>query len=186
MTGKRDLGPIIALAGGALTLVAVIAGFIIIGGPGDARDRRLDEMTMQHVSALANGVECARRLSGKMPETPSDIIDSVSINRLSAEAAGCGTFIYEGERLLRGWQSLEYEVLQDRNVRICAVFVRPSPSFSNELITVHGPDLSWRYGFRELDVARQSAGRHCYEIAIPDYGQRITVPPALPALTPPS
>lgn len=186
MSQKRDLGPILAIAGGAVAIIAVITGFIIIGGPGDTRDRRLDEMTMQHVSSLTNGVECARRLSGEMPETPSDIIETMSLNRLASESSGCGSFLYDGERLLRGWQDLEYEVLADRKVRICADFIRPSPSPSDEMVVVDGPDVAWRYGFRELDVVRPSAGRHCYEIAIPDYGQRSTVPPPPPAMTPPN
>lgn len=180
MTRSRDLGPMLAIAGAAIAIVAVIAGFIIIGGPGDARERRLDEMTIQQVSSLASGVECARRLSGKMPDSPSDIIEAASLNRLAAEASGCGTFLYDGERLLHGWRDLEYEVLKDRNIRICADFVRASPSHGEEQIVVHGPDVAWRYGFQELDVVRPSAGRHCYDIAIPDYSPRTPPQTAVP------
>src|SRR5690349_21276273 len=67
MTSKRNLGPVLAIAGAVIAIVAVIAGFILIGGPGDARERRLDEMTMNRITGAISTVQCAYNATGFVP-----------------------------------------------------------------------------------------------------------------------
>ena len=54
----RNLGPVLALTGAGIAVVAVIAGFIAVGGPGDARERRLDGITMNRISAALRDKLC--------------------------------------------------------------------------------------------------------------------------------
>jgi hypothetical protein len=67
MTRRLDLGPILAIAAAAVAGVAIVAGFIIVGGPGHARERRLDDLTTQKVGQLIGTVQCAFDASGVAP-----------------------------------------------------------------------------------------------------------------------
>ena len=64
---ERDLGPIIAIAAAIVGGLAIIAGFIIVGGPGHARDERLDQLTAQKVSQVVSVAQCALDASGIAP-----------------------------------------------------------------------------------------------------------------------
>ena len=67
MTRRLDLGPILAIAGAAVAVVAIIAGFIIVGGPGHARDQRLDQLTSQKIGQVVGTAQCAFDTSGVAP-----------------------------------------------------------------------------------------------------------------------
>lgn len=67
MTRRLDLGPILAIAAAVVAGVAIITGFIIVGGPGDARDQRLDELTSQKVGQIVGVVQCAFDASSMAP-----------------------------------------------------------------------------------------------------------------------
>ena len=67
MTSKRNLGPILAIAGSAVAIAAVITGFVLVGGPGDARDRRLDEIVQGRINNVVVVVQCAFDATGEAP-----------------------------------------------------------------------------------------------------------------------
>lgn len=64
---SRDLGPVFAIAATAIAVIAIVAGFIIVGGPGHARDERLDQMTAQKVGQVVSVAQCALDASGIAP-----------------------------------------------------------------------------------------------------------------------
>ena len=69
---QRNLGPVIALTGAGIAIAAVIAGFIAVGGPGDARERRLDGITMTRISQTLSVVQCAFNATGVAPVNLGD------------------------------------------------------------------------------------------------------------------
>lgn len=69
---QRNLGPVIALTGTGIAIAAVIAGFIAVGGPGDARERRLDGLTITRISQALTMVQCAFNATGAVPATLQD------------------------------------------------------------------------------------------------------------------
>lgn len=161
MTPPRNIGPLLAVAGGVLGLLAAIVGLLITGGPGQARDRRIDDMTLQRIGSLSSGVECAFRLAGEMPASPSDVMIAVAAHRHAAEESGCGAYVYDAQNLERSWQDLEYQVVADRRFRICASF-----RLAGTPVDKAAKGMEWGYAAPELSKPRPESGRHCYEIAV--------------------
>jgi hypothetical protein len=64
MTRQGNLGPVLAIAGAAIALTAVAAGFVLVGGPSDARNRRLDERTERALQDVIKAVQCAYNVTG--------------------------------------------------------------------------------------------------------------------------
>jgi len=164
MTPARNLGPLLAAGFGVLTLGAAIAGLLITGGPGQTRDRRLDDMTLEHIGSLSAGVECAVRFSGQTPATKDEIFGLIAKQRLAAEGGGCGLYVHDVSNLLRSWQDLDYQRLSDRRYSVCASF-RLSGTGPDELST----GREWSYAAPELLQPRPAPGRHCYEISLPEF-----------------
>ena len=67
MTRQLNLGPILAMTSAGIAVAAIIAGFIIVGGPGNARDRRLDDLTSQRIGQVVGAVQCAFQATGIAP-----------------------------------------------------------------------------------------------------------------------
>ncbi len=165
MTSKRDLGPILAIAGAAIAVIAVVAGFIVIGGPGDARDKRIDHHRLSVVAEVARTAICAYAIAG---EAPATIADAYEITY--------GTTVLPDDDRCRGFSrdfswsapAAEYRKLDASRVEICQTFLRAdsAPAQINDPLY---PDVYYPegpFGMRELAVARASAGRHCYEIKL--------------------
>lgn len=156
MTRNRDLGPILAIAGAALAVVAVIAGFIIIGGPGDARDRRLDEMTMQRVYAAAKMANCVFTLDGAAPAEIRDARERIAeAARVNPNQTECTYFTLNSDM-----PSAAYSRLDESHIRVCAEFRRPYDPGPNDALE----RLNSSYAeFPEL-LEPRPAGQHCYDI----------------------
>lgn len=80
MIRQRNVGPVLALTGAGIALAAIIAGFIIVGGPGNARDRRLDELTSQRISQIVGVVQCAFEATGVAPIDYATATKTRSVN----------------------------------------------------------------------------------------------------------
>lgn len=172
MTSKRNLGPVLALTGAGIAVAAVITGFIVTGGPGDARDRRLDDMTMARVVHLSRVAQCAYNLTGTTPATVQEgqeisarsaatgADDGCAGVRASRRADPAGTGAAPGAP-----DDATYEKLDDSHVRLCDVFRRPfDPKGSN--VESFNP-LHDAY-HPELTAARPTGGKHCYDITMID------------------
>ncbi len=156
MTSKRDLGPILAIAGAVVAIIAVIAGFVVIGGPGDARERRLDEMTMQRVYTAAKMAHCAFILDGAAPAEISDARAKIAeAARANPNQTACGFFTLDSDM-----PGAAYSRLDESHIRVCGDFRRPYDPGSNDAIE----RLNSSYAeFPEL-LAPRPAGQHCYNI----------------------
>lgn len=72
MTSKRNLnarnlGPVLALTGAGIAIAAVVAGFIAVGGPGQARNERLDTATEYDLHVAIEVLHCAFESTGVAP-----------------------------------------------------------------------------------------------------------------------
>lgn len=165
MTGKRDLGPILALAGGGIAIAAVIAGFIITGGPGDARERRLDELTTGRVTDVFNVIQCAYNGTGAAPSTFEAATKTQGRIAKSEPLQPC-SFGMPPERLavLPGRTppnpgDISYEVMGPSSITICANFHRP--------LEGNNCNGMCAYGSRNVPFFTiHPAGIHCYDLEL--------------------
>ena len=165
MTSKRDLGPILAIAGAAIAIIAVIAGFIIIGGPGDARDRRLDDMTTSRLMDIFNVVQCAYNGTGAAPSTVEAAANTQGHIAKDEPLQPCN-FGMPPERLavLPGRTppnpgDISYEANAPGRVTLCANYRRPREAEDCNGICNRDPRTS-------IFSTAHPAGVHCYDLEL--------------------
>jgi hypothetical protein len=184
MTSRRDLGPVLAIAGGGVVVAAVIVGFVAVGGPGDARDQRLDNLTMLKIEALADSAQCVYSWSEKSFETVEELQAAVGKILGSNGEFPCRQFSSNIHDVAFGSGAspenpgdVSYALIDDSHIRVCGNFRR---SFD--------PDraLPYPFGYRtdaptEFSRSRP-AGVYCYEIELVERARD----PAMPAPSDPS
>lgn len=179
MTSRRDLGPPLAIAGGVAVVAAVIAGFVAVGGPGDARDQRLDNLTMLKIEALVGGAQCAYSWSGKTFETAEEV--RVAIDKIvgSNGEFACRQFSSSLQDVVLGRGDrpenpgdVTYVLTDDKHIRVCGNFRR---SFDP------GRAPPYPFGYQtgtSTEFSRpRPAGVYCYEIELVERARD----PAMPA-----
>jgi|JI10StandDraft_1071094.scaffolds.fasta_scaffold25221_7 hypothetical protein len=166
MTSKRNLGPVIALTGAGITVAAVVAGFIVVGGPGDARERRLDSIAMTRISQTLNVVQCAFNATGDVPATLEDAAKTRSILPDKSVAPPlCGENQPSPDRVATGSQpaapgDVTYRPTGGAGIRLCGNF-RRAHDVNDRLDGYYPPNSA----YPQLDEARP-AGIHCFEFEL--------------------
>jgi hypothetical protein len=178
MTAKRNLGPVLALTGGGIAIAAVIAGFMITGGPGDARDRRLDELTRGRVTTVLNLAQCAFDEAGA---APAQLVDVEGIRVQNPDGGWPTCALGESSEQIAGLAdpnvsapgAVTYEMSSTSHIRICANFRRPSPPSGKV-------ECFESLGYSEFEKPHP-AGAHCFDIELvkgsgtaPECGFRIS------------
>lgn len=164
MTRKRDLGLPLAIAGSIAVVGAVIAGFIIVGGPGDARARRLDDQTMERIASSVQLAQCAFISNGQAPATMDEAMSAPAKSSVTP-GERCGSF--QSDRTLRDIGSgqpdrpgdVTYNVIDASHVRLCGNFRTSFNHAEAELAPTRW--ISWP----ELEQDRP-AGPFCYELEL--------------------
>jgi hypothetical protein len=162
MTSRRNLGPALALGGGAVALIAAIAGLLIVGGPGDARNRRLDEMTDERVQASLDALQCAFNGSGATPASIDDALNTRGWRTSPNDPESCRdwrsdtiTTSADGAPPKRSGE-ISYTRLSASSIRICAFYQG----------TAQARPCESCYTDKTYDAyfAARPAGSHCYDI----------------------
>ncbi len=166
MTRNRDLGPILAIAGAAIAVVAVVAGFMVIGGPGQVRDERLDEITANRIWRLVNVVNCAFNATGTAPAS----VEAAHATRVPSfyPTNGpplCGDYdtsdkfevAEETGPIKQG--DVSYVALNARSVKVCGNF-RAESSDRDHMYPAAG------FRFYPILVQPHPSGTHCYELEL--------------------
>ncbi|OYX51371.1 MAG: hypothetical protein B7Y90_01745 [Alphaproteobacteria bacterium 32-64-14] len=131
MTRSRDLGPVLAIAGAAVAVAAIIAGFIVVGGPGNARDIRLDEQTSQHMLEIVRVAQCAFSNSRTAAATYEAALRSrgnISQDPKTTEEVECATLASQGQlNVLQGrtppeFGDVSYDVVAPDRIAVCGNF----------------------------------------------------------------
>ncbi len=162
----RNLGPVLALTGAGIAVVAVIAGFIAVGGPGDARERRLDGITMNRISAALSVVQCAFNATGAVPATIEEAANTraklptpQSPPPLCKETSSPASDIISGNQPAAPGD-VTYQPTGGAGVTLCGNFRRPHAYQDRE--AGYYPMNS---AYPQLDEARP-AGVHCFNIEL--------------------
>lgn len=172
MTSKRDLGPVLAIAGGAVVLAAVIWGFIAVGGPGDARARRIDDMTIAKLQAIGTLAQCRVNTGAPPPVNLAEILTLQGQNFAPDTFNRC---FYVPPGSLDRIDDIEYSVPDESHINLCASFLRPSDKNNRPASYAYGGN-----GSKELQEDHP-AGRHCYNIRMIKPIDPIPMPDAQPA-----
>lgn len=164
MTSRRNLGPALALTGAGIAVAAIIAGFILVGGPGDARAERLDQIALDRINSAIGTAQCAYRATGKAPATIEDARQVYAKAQTPTDPPLlCGGQPVRDEHISTGSEppapgDVVYSAKDAIHVRICSNFRRALTERDRQNVY---------FAFSEIypDVlAPRPAGVHCYDI----------------------
>ena len=171
MTSRRNLGPILALGGGALAVAAIVAGFLLVGGPGDARDRRLDEMTEDRIADAVRMAQCAYYISGTAPAALENARAAADDSSLRGLQIVCNRYneVSGRDRARTAAQpespgDVTYQALGGASIRVCGSFRRAYSAAKNERQSSGRGDVLAL--FPALLEDRPAPGVHCYDLEL--------------------
>lgn len=165
MTRKPNLGPVLAMAGAGIAVAAVIAGFILVGGPGDARERRLDGATMNRIYDVVSVAQCALGVTGAAPTSIEDARElRPAPTKETPVPLPCGGDASVHSQITTGESpaapgDVVYRAVDATHVHVCGNFRRSFSTSDRE--EIYRP-LS---AYPQLNEAH-SAGIHCYDIEL--------------------
>jgi hypothetical protein len=150
---------LIGWGGGAVMIVAIIGGLMLIGGPGEARAKKQDAARLTALQKTAFAISCYSDNVGALPYKTESI--KAMIDDKNSEIYGstrCRNIGWETDPVSKA--EFEYNRTEDHVFEICAEFERPS----------RGGDTYYRYGYvddyRNVLIgtleAREQSGRYCY------------------------
>ena len=154
MTSKPDPGVIVAIVSGVAVIAAIIAGLATVGGPGEARDQRLDDARYQAIGEIATAAQCVYSETDALPESVADARTQVADLYFGARALECGSVRPGLETMV------SYDIAALDQINLCADFRRPSPTGDRQQFRVYFER------FPELAAPRTEIGRRCYLIQI--------------------
>lgn len=146
MSAQRILGIIATL----VIVAAVIAGLVLIEGPGKARTDRFDAERINNLNGLAHLIDAHYREHRDMPADLSEIEEEYDFDRLSLDP--------------RTDEPYPYERLSENSYRLCATFENEGP---HRISAYRQPVLEWQKDVRTVSpTAADGAGQHCFEFVI--------------------
>ena len=165
---ERSLGPILAAAGGVVVLAAVIAGFIAVGGPGDARDRRLDGLTIGRIQDVLQIARCAFNGNGVAPASIEEARQARGWQSEGQPTVPCdlGTRPDEipvsiGSKPAKPGD-VTYERASNSIARVCGNFRKPSTSSRDAC----NGNCMRGMPYDAIYVDRPVAGVHCFDVEL--------------------
>lgn len=156
MSSRPNLGTLIAAGAATAVVVAVVAGYLSVGSPGDARALRFDAARLDAMRDIAEAAQCVYSKTGAIPASLGALEDGV---RAAASAEGCETV--SGRFAAPANSGVDYAVESADHIQLCATFARPTDR--------RAPMRPRAYNFAafpELAEERAAAGRHCYSVRL--------------------
>ncbi|MEZ5937501.1 MAG: hypothetical protein R3C52_04700 [Hyphomonadaceae bacterium] len=166
MTRQDRLGVWVAAIAGVALIAAIVAGFAMVGGPGDARARRFDDQTMRRINVLAGGAACMWRLDGEIPKDKEAItswFDNFRQTHPDETCSGYYRYDYNDD-----FSAIDYSTSEAGAIRLCAEFRRPSRGDMETMALGDDPD------FPVLREKRLEAGRHCFDLSLTDIPREVS------------
>ncbi len=154
MTSKPDLGVIVAVVSGLAVIAAIIAGLVAVGGPGQARDQRLDDAHYQAIGAVATAAQCVFVETGALPGTIEEVRSAVADLSFGEREFECAALPAGVDAMV------SYEVAGPDQLNLCSEFRRPTPVQNRRNFQVYADR------FPELAAERTEIGRRCYLLQI--------------------
>lgn len=103
---RKKINKIATLSAGAFLAVVFVGAFFIVDSPNLAREKRIDEQTVNDVQAIDNSVRSFFNQSGKLPTTLADL-----------EKTGFSPY-------LQSASNIDYLMTGENAYKLCASFVR--------------------------------------------------------------
>lgn len=125
-----------------LVALAIIAGLVMMGSPGDARARRLDERRVADLSRITLATDGYRSRHNRLPGSLQELAQDPEMSVPARDPATGDAY--------------EYQVLGPKNYELCARFERTDPD-SSYPEPQSGTDDGWRHG----------TGRQCFQREAP-------------------
>lgn len=140
---------ILGILASVVIVGAVIAGLLLIDGPGKARAERFDAERIQNMATLAQYVDEYYRLNEAVPASLSELEEKYEFDRNSTDP--------------RSGETYPYEKLSDNHFRLCATFETEGP---HEIFALwmRLPEFEQYQRHAEPNVA-EGAGLQCFEIS---------------------
>lgn len=154
MISKPDPGVIVAIVSGVAVIAAIVAGLVTVGGPGEARDQRFDDVRYQAIGEIATVARCYYDENGALPATIEDARDYSAGIAFSERTCARVTLRPDPEG------TISYSVAGPAQLNLCAQFRRPSPSPDRRPVSVYAES------FPELAAPRTELGHRCYLIQV--------------------
>jgi Domain of unknown function (DUF5671) len=125
---------------GTATAAAVAGGFLMVGSPGEARLKRLDDQRVKDLQWISSVVNSYRTRTGTLPAS-LDAVHTQGAWRMPPHDPETG-------------HTYEYRVLVDNRYELCATFDRGS----DEEHGLWSRDVFWAH----------TSGRQCFRVDVPD------------------
>jgi hypothetical protein len=157
MWTPRSAGDWLAVALASVASASVIAGFVIIGGPGKARDIQQDDARLQAVVSTAEALNCYSRGVGPLPADLQIARQALAEPGSPARLAqGCSNVDWKDDPI--SGEPFEIHPVDDQHAEICAVFARAGD----------GAPQGYYYGsgatYINAETLRPEAGQFCYTV----------------------
>jgi hypothetical protein len=151
---------------GALILITIISGFLIIGTPWQARQYRLDDQRVQDLQSLQSQILSFYQTKRSLPGSLSQLEDP--------------TLYYDVPVDPETGASYEYIKDADLGFELCATFAAETRS---RVINGRSVSMPADYGVKGSDNWQHGAGRTCFVRSIdPDFFPPYTTPVPKPTL----
>jgi len=158
MTGRLNLGHLVAGVSIAAMLAAIVAGLMSVANPIDARAYRLDAARLNNMVDLAIAANCVRSATGDTPETTIALRQAL---REHPELRGdCDDLRADFELD----PAIVYRRIDKRSIELCAQFQRPSPATMERERNTYWSRRRARVP--ELNEPRAEAGRNCFVVLL--------------------
>ena len=138
---RRGLGFWLVGAAAVVVVGAIVAGLLVIGGPGEARLDKLDTARLDDLRAIDRATEQVWERTGTLPP---------SLDSLAAASHLTSDQLVDPET----GESYSYRILLDSTAEVCATFAKES-------------DASEERAIEWSDIGGHPAGRHCYTLYPP-------------------
>tara|TARA_R110001606_G_scaffold1450_3_gene5427 strand:+ start:1684 stop:2178 length:495 start_codon:yes stop_codon:yes gene_type:complete len=157
MWTPRSAGDWLAVALASVASASVIAGFVIIGGPGKARDIQQDDARLQAVVSTAEALNCYSRGVGPLPVDLQLAREAIANPGSPARLAdGCSNVDWKDDPITG--EPFEIHPVDSQHAEICAIFARAGD----------GAAQGYYYGsgaaYINAETPRPEAGLFCYTV----------------------
>jgi len=160
MADKGDVSQFDTIFGwgvGAVITAAIIAGLIMVGGPGKARDQKIDAKRLNNMQMTARIISCYADYNEGLPETITPAKQALGTGNLSRKDQRCLNLKWETDPV--SGTEFEYKRLGEYSFELCGVFAREGLEQDRQRGMAY---YNTRIGVLDTHKIRESSGRYCY------------------------
>lgn len=145
----------------AIIIAAIIGGLMMVGGPSQARDEKIDAKRLSNMQQTARVISCYAHNENDVPQTSQPAKTALDerniIPRLSANGRpNCASLKWETDPVTK--EEFEFQRISKNSFELCAVFIRKGNSRRGQNRTVYNRNRN----VLDTTQPRERAGRHCY------------------------